>query len=423
MPHGVMSSARISTMSRISLSLCFLVAACTPSKPAPVKPSPAGAGTCDHVVVIDAGSSGTRVHLYQQGPLESGVPATQKSVFSEKVRPGLSSYVDNPQGAADSLRGLFEGEGKVLSLVGEGCLAATAVSLMGTAGMRKVGSTAEGKAKATAIYNAVRTYLQGTGLDVRFVGTIPGQHEAVYGWITVNYGAGRLGDDSRRTFGALDLGGESTQITFAPDRPPGEHAVTVRFGSAEHTLYAVSYLGFGQDKARSLYGTDACFPRGLRTGTGDYAACATAVAAPLKVSACRSESCGLPEPGTEMGVYQPELPGQTFYAFEAYEFTREALNIESPASPAEFAAAGGGADGTSGFCGRTWTDITGSSDTPAEFLEGYCFAAAWIPALLRGFGFAEDAEIEFASQIGDVQTGWTAGAAVCMRADCLARGE
>ncbi|MEI4878558.1 hypothetical protein, partial [Klebsiella pneumoniae] len=56
---------------------------------------------------------------------------------------------------------------------------------------------------------------------------ITGQEEGAYGWITINYLLGRftqeqswlnfISDSQKQaTFGALDLGGASTQITFVP---------------------------------------------------------------------------------------------------------------------------------------------------------------------------------------------------------------
>lgn len=51
--------------------------------------------------------------------------------------------------------------------------------------------------------------------------------------------------------GALDLGGASTQITFPHSTVQhSEYESTVNLFDEKHTLYARSYLCYGQDQAR-----------------------------------------------------------------------------------------------------------------------------------------------------------------------------
>ena len=80
--------------------------------------------------------------------------------------------------------------------------------------------------------------------------------EGVFGWLTVNYLLQQL-DNPAKSYVALDLGGGSTQITFAPKyeetfvTTPKKHFLhPVRLSGVEQTLYSHSYLGLGLMSAR-----------------------------------------------------------------------------------------------------------------------------------------------------------------------------
>lgn len=86
-------------------------------------------------VVIDAGSSGSRAHVFRYW-LESGKPVFdfgEENYASLKLSPGLSSYADNPQGASVSVAELVEfAKGRVPKEM----LKKSEIRLMATAGMR-----------------------------------------------------------------------------------------------------------------------------------------------------------------------------------------------------------------------------------------------------------------------------------------------
>ena len=74
----------------------------------------------DYAIVLDAGSSGTRMHVYHIPP-EGGLV---KSVGKRTVEPGLSFFADDPRGALQYLRPLFTDAAKLISaypLCEEGC--------------------------------------------------------------------------------------------------------------------------------------------------------------------------------------------------------------------------------------------------------------------------------------------------------------
>ena len=94
---------------------------------------------------------------------------------------------------------------------------------------------------------------------------ISGEEEAIYGWTAINYLMGTLYEDSRgfgtvsnpsRTYGALDMGGASTQISFfQPDGDVVANLFKMQLGAAKHwNVYAHSFLYYGANEARERLG-------------------------------------------------------------------------------------------------------------------------------------------------------------------------
>lgn len=61
----------------------------------------------EYAVVFDAGSSGSRVHVFQFIPAQHGQHELEIEYF-EQLKPGLSSYGQEASAAADSLTPLLE---------------------------------------------------------------------------------------------------------------------------------------------------------------------------------------------------------------------------------------------------------------------------------------------------------------------------
>ena len=61
-----------------------------------------------HTVIIDAGSTGSRIHIYQYKASRAGLAVVQQPVSSLKVTPGLSDYAGQPENVGLSLGPLLE---------------------------------------------------------------------------------------------------------------------------------------------------------------------------------------------------------------------------------------------------------------------------------------------------------------------------
>ncbi|GAA6000515.1 hypothetical protein JCM10207_008047 [Rhodosporidiobolus poonsookiae] len=237
-------------------------------------------------VVIDAGSSGSRIQVYSwvtpevakqqrkaQGKSTDVLSRVEKGVeegegWHLKVEPGISTFGDNPQGVAEYLRPLIE---HAASVIPADQLSQTPIYLLATAGMRLLPSQQQSDVLSAAC-SYLRTYpFQLPDCDDQ-VRIISGEEEGLYGWIAVNYlmdgfdkhehtGAGEKFKHSS-TYGFLDMGGASTQIAFEPsDTEQVKHAdnlleVKLRLLSGKdvrHPVFVTTWLGFGTNQARNRY--------------------------------------------------------------------------------------------------------------------------------------------------------------------------
>ena len=216
-----------------------------------------------YALMIDAGSTGSRIHVYKF----SNCGATpelegEKFKMTEKKEggSGLSAYPDDPEAAAKSLDMLLD---EAMENVADEVKSCTPIAVKATAGLRKLGDE-----KSAAILAAVRSRLEtqypfpvvsaaNGGVEV-----MDGKDEGVYAWITTNYLLGKIGGpDKAPTAAVFDLGGGSTQIVFEPTfQSPsggmpeklqeGDHKYVFKNGGQTHELYQHSYLGFGLMAAR-----------------------------------------------------------------------------------------------------------------------------------------------------------------------------
>lgn len=213
--------------------------------------------------MIDAGSTGSRIHVYRFNNCGS-TPELENEDFkmTEKKEggSGLSSYKTDAEGAAKSLDVLMDLAMEKVPDKLKGC---TPVAVKATAGLRKLGAE-----MSDNILKAVRTRLETkypfpvVSSQQGGVQVMDGKDEGVFAWITTNYLLGKIGGpDKSPTAAVFDLGGGSTQIVFEPTfksdskgmpetLSEGDHKYNLKFGGQEFNLYQHSHLGYGLMAAR-----------------------------------------------------------------------------------------------------------------------------------------------------------------------------
>ncbi|XP_072799720.1 ectonucleoside triphosphate diphosphohydrolase 6 isoform X1 [Vicugna pacos] len=215
--------------------------------------SPPGAAARAHEVfygiMFDAGSTGTRVHIFQFTRPHGETPTLTRETF-RALTPGLSAYADDVEKSAPGIQELL---GVAKRDIPSGLWQATPLVLRATAGLRLLPGEKAQKLlqKVKEVFEA-SPFLVGTDC----VSIMNGTDEGVSAWITVNFLTGGLRAPGRGSVGTLDLGGGSTQITFLPrvegtlqTSPPG-YLTSLQMFNRTYKLYSYSYLGLGLMSAR-----------------------------------------------------------------------------------------------------------------------------------------------------------------------------
>lgn len=138
-------------------------------------------------MVLDAGSTGTRVHVFQYAADTSSSYATLNLPEPKlKVQPGLSAYANDALGAAASLQPLLQFAAQHIPA---SQIPRTPVYLMATAGLRLLPTAA-----ADGILMECRSALQASDFMFQpdWAQIISGTYEGLYAWVAANYAAGHL---------------------------------------------------------------------------------------------------------------------------------------------------------------------------------------------------------------------------------------
>ncbi|GAB1603982.1 ectonucleoside triphosphate diphosphohydrolase 4-like isoform X3 [Argonauta hians] len=244
-------------------------------------------------IVVDCGSSGSRVYVYQW-PTHSGNPnellhITQLREPSgvpvvKKITPGLSTFAANPSGASNYLLPLLSYAAKNIP---EAKHSETLLYILATAGMRVLPASIQAsilQELQASIPKHFKFVVAKNNFEV-----ITGKQEGVYGWIAVNYILNKFAHGieehplvvvdvpsntgsvmphiRRRTVGVIDMGGGSMQIAFEVTRNVkftkeglakdtlAEFNLGCRSYDLSHNyqLYVSTFLGYGANSARQRY--------------------------------------------------------------------------------------------------------------------------------------------------------------------------
>ncbi|XP_070079852.1 ectonucleoside triphosphate diphosphohydrolase 1 isoform X4 [Equus caballus] len=362
-------------------------------------------------IVLDAGSSHTSLYIYTWPAEKENDTGVVHQIEECKVKgPGISKYA---QRVNDIELYLAECMERAKEVVPQSQHQETPVYLGATAGMRLL--RIENEPLANRVLNTVTNSLSRYPFDFQGARIITGQEEGAYGWITINYLLGKFtqklrwlnlmpkGDDTQGTYGALDLGGASTQITFVPQNKSTEspdNALHFRLYGKDYSIYTHSFLCYGKDQAlMQKLAKDIQFQI---QGTGNYQQCQQSILQLFNTSYCPYSRCSFD------GVFLPPLEGD-FGAFSAFYYVMEFLNFTSGETPSQEKVM----DKMKEFCSLRWEELkTNFGAVKEKYLSEYCFSGTYILSLLlNGYHFTADSwkHIHFMGKIRSSDVGWTLG--------------
>ncbi|NXP83799.1 ENTP8 diphosphohydrolase, partial [Passerina amoena] len=378
--------------------------------------------TVKYGMVFDAGSSHTSLFVYQwDSDKENDTGVVSQTLSCDVQGQGISSYANNPPEAGNSLRECLD---KALQVIPAEKQRDVPAYLGATAGMRLL---REQNSSATEqVLAEVAKTMQEYPVAFKGARILTGEEEGAYGWITINYLLDSftkyspkahtwLRPEAANIFGALDLGGASTQITFMPEGPvlsQNEASELTLYGYS-YKIYAHSFLCYGQDEMLKRLAKELivsfpstrvqhpCYPKGYEEpvslsslrgspctdgsdprlargdiavtleGRGNASACLAALRSLGNFSACgQSQDCAFD------GVPRPPARGQ-FIAFSAFYYNFKFLNLTEGQPLAAVREA------IEGLCSRSWEDLSSSYPTEnPKRLPRYCANANYILTLL-----------------------------------------
>lgn len=427
-------------------------------------------GASKFYVVLDCGSTGTRVYVYQASvdhKKDGNLPIVLKS-FTEglsrkssgraydriETEPGFHMLVHNISGLKAAINPLVQWAEKQIP---EHAHKTTAVFLYATAGVRRLPS-----ADSKWLLDKAWSILKESPFLCRreWVKIISGMEEAYYGWIALNYQTRVLGASPKKaTFGALDMGGSSLQVTFESEKHGhNETDLNLRIGAVNHILSAYSLTGYGLNDAfdksvahilkkrpsadlvlgnieikhpclqsgyKEQYTCSQCVSnqqdgvspiiRGRNLGKGaksgidvqligapNWEECSALAKNAVNLSEWSNQSAGI-DCDLQPCALPEGLPRPYghFYAMSGFFVVYRFFNLTSDAALDDVLEKG------REFCEKNW-EVAKNSVPPQPFIEQYCFRAPYIVLLLRDGLHITDNQLI----IGSGSITWTLGVAL-----------
>lgn len=335
------------------------------------------------VIVIDAGSTGSRLHLYQQR--QDNI----SEIYSHKVKPGIASLAGDKAAICAYLTNLFSGLDSSAHLP---------VYFNATAGMRLLSSTQQ-----QTIYAAVSQWMQSQPYQLVEAKTITGKQEGVNAWLAVNYFR-----QANEPVGVMDMGGASVQIVFplnSINQVKAENIAQVNFNGKAVTLFSHSFLGMGQtEMTHQFLNNPECYSQGYQlpngqSGLGDEPGCQKKLM-PMITRVHRIPRQVKKTLAANMPTHWIALGGVTYLAHSPL------LNLADDSfSVAELIQ-----QGQSKLCSVNWQQLK-QSQFYDDYLYADCFNSAYYSALInQGYGISAATRIETLPE--DAISDWTLGVAI-----------
>lgn len=343
------------------------------------------------LLVVDAGSTGSRSHLFAYDNDETNTPVGIHEIWSNKIKPGFATLDPNPR-AMDAY---------LTRLLNAAPTHDVPVYFYATAGMRLLSP-----AKQTKYYQALQSWFsQQEQWKLIESKTITGQEEALYDWLSVNYNLGTLSSIQTKAVGVMDMGGASVQIVFPiQNNQELDNKTQVKLGiyGQKITLSVHSFLGLGQtEMSHQFLNSAACFANDFplpdgESGQGNAPTCEQEVSS-LMTSVHRVHNQIKPllaanpvDSWYAIGGLS-NLAGSQLFHFEKNELTNTKLLAQADEA----------------ICHQQWDKL--NTQYPNEdYLYEYCLFSSYYYALMvDGYGLYPDQVVNYLAPEKNID--WTTG--------------
>jgi len=365
-------------------------------------------------VVIDAGSTGSRVHVFRfnQGTGELQDVNGEPSLFKQN-KPGMSTCAGNRTCLTEHLTPLLAAAADAVPVEQR---VATPIALRATAGLRMLPGD-----QAEVLLQGARDLIRSYNFIDAGVSVMAGSDEGTFQWVALNFLFEALGP-SKTPAAVIDLGGGSVQMAYTLDKNAivevseqrrKEYIREIHLPGQKATayLYQHSYLGYGLMAARAkmlaeaeaagIKNSNPCLLKGAEVeysyngksysgnvGAGDAANCSLLVERMLH----KELPCGDAPQASDRCSFNGVWAGPGFSRTIASSFLFDRLQdagviedgvAQVVATPATYVAEAAKA------CGKD----------PAE-AQWMCFDLSFAAGLLhQGFGIGMDQQVDVVKQI------------------------
>lgn len=211
------------------------------------------------VAVVDAGSSGSRLHVYAYDVDATDTPIHIQEAYVQRMKPGFASLTLTQSAIEAYLTQLF-------SMHLDRTIP---VYVYATAGMRLLPEE-----RQQQYFTALRSWFdrqpQWLLKDAR---TLSGTEEGVFAWLSVNEQQGMFALQHPAFISVMDVGGASTQVVFSvkKDTPiASEDLVELDVHGQPIKLFSHSFLGLGaREVSHRFENQRTCFPQGYALPNGE----------------------------------------------------------------------------------------------------------------------------------------------------------
>lgn len=343
------------------------------------------------IAIVDAGSTGSRIHIYSYETDNTHSPINISEVWSKKIKPGFANIEPN-QNTIDAY---------LTTLLAGAPTQNIPLYFYATAGMRLLPPT-----KQKMYYQELQHWFtqqdQWQLVDSK---TITGNEEALFGWLAVNYHLGTLRSVQKQSIGVMDMGGASVQIVFPVQKNQGRNSksqVEIDLYGQHINLSVHSFLGLGQtEMSHQFLNSEPCFANEFPLPDGEMGQ-GNAQSCEQEVSSLMNSVHGV---NTAIQPLLASNPVDIWYSMggisdmadsKVFQFENNQLTNQQLLEQAD-----------NNVCHQQWDNLNAQYPND-DYIYKYCLFSAYYYALMvDGYGFYPEQTIHYLPPKQDID--WTMG--------------